>query len=115
MATIASSLSKGKSKDPKKTKEMKDEFHEDLVNSYDFFNNPRFWSSFLLFFCFPLMVLLPVWASNDASFVSPKNLPICVETGGGVKDVWYCVPEKTAYSLVYNFGVWPLFVVFDVW
>ena len=51
MATNASSLSKGKSKDPKKTK-MKDEFHEDLVNSYDFFNNPRFWSSFPTLFLF---------------------------------------------------------------
>jgi len=96
----------------KKTKAAKEEFHEELIKSYDFFSHPKFWSSFLVLFCFPLMVLLPLWAANDSSFVSPKNLPVCIDTDNSVKAVWYCVPEKTAYSLIYNFGVWPPFLWF---
>ena len=112
--SLSSNTSKatGGSTSKKKKKEQKEEFHEELIKSYDFFNHPKFWASFLILFCFPLMVLLPMWATNDSSFVSPKKLPVCVETDGGVKDTWYCVPEKTAYSLIYNFGVWPPFLWF---
>ena len=91
---------------------IEEELHEVLAKRYDFVKHKKFWSSFLILFCFPLLVLLPIWASNESSFVSPKKLPICIETNGDVKDVWYCVPEELAYSLIYNFGVWPPFLWF---
>ena len=97
---------------PKEATLPDEELHEVLARRYDFVKNKKFWTSFLLFFCFPLSVLLPLWATNESSFVSPKKIPICIETGGGIKDAWYCVPEETAYSLVYNFGVWPPFIWF---